>query len=67
LVILLWQEQSKLREIYWMKNPMKSLVAKAAMKSTPTIDSQAGKKTRRFKSGTVASREIRKYQKTQLY
>jgi hypothetical protein len=46
-----------------MKTPMKSLGAKAAMKSTSTIDSQAGKKTHRFKYGTVVSREIRKYQK----
>jgi hypothetical protein len=50
-----------------MKTPMKSLDAKTAMKSTPTIDSQAGKKTHRFKSGTAVSREIMKYQKAQIY
>jgi hypothetical protein len=63
LTILLWKEQNKLHEIYWIKTPVKSLGAKATRKSTPTIDSQAGKKTHGFKSGTIASREIRKYQK----
>ena len=46
------------------KTPRKSLGAKAARKSTPTVDSQAGKKTHRFRPGTVALREIRKYQKS---
>ena len=42
----------------------KSLGAKAARKSTPTIDSQGAKKQHRFRPGTVALREIRKYQKS---
>jgi histone H3 len=45
------------------KAPRKSLATKAAKKSAPT--SNAGiKKTHRFKPGTVALREIRKYQKS---
>jgi hypothetical protein len=47
-----------------MKTPMKSRGVNAAMKSTSTIDSQAGKKMHRFKSGTAVSREIWKYRKT---
>ena len=44
------------------KAPRKQLATKAARKSTPT---QGGiKKPHRFRPGTVALREIRKYQKT---
>lgn len=46
------------------KTPRKSLGAKAARKSTPVVDSQGGKKAHRFRPGTVALREIRKYQKS---
>ena len=46
------------------KTPRKSLGAKAARKSTPTVDSQGAKKQHRFRPGTVALREIRKYQKS---
>jgi histone H3 len=46
------------------KTPRKSLGAKAARKSTPVIDSQGAKKQHRFRPGTVALREIRKYQKS---
>ncbi|KAH0788198.1 histone H3-1 [Histomonas meleagridis] len=45
------------------KTPRKSLGAKAARKSTPVVDSQGAKKQHRFRPGTVALREIRKYQK----
>ena len=41
--------------------PRKRLVTKAARKSRPT--SQKLKKPHRFRPGTVALREIRKYQK----
>ena len=44
------------------KAPRKQLAAKAARKSTPTEG--APKKAHRFRPGTVALREIRKYQKT---
>jgi histone H3 len=46
------------------KTPRKSLGAKAARKSTPVVDSQGAKKQHRFRPGTVALREIRKYQKS---
>jgi histone H3 len=46
------------------KTPRKSLGAKAARKSTPVVDSQGAKKQHRFRSGTVALREIFKYQKS---
>ena len=47
------------------KTPRKSLGAKAARKSTPVLtDSQGAKKQHRFRPGTVALREIRKYQKS---
>jgi histone H3 len=46
------------------KTPRKSLGAKAARKSTPVPDSQGAKKQHRFRPGTVALREIRKYQKS---
>jgi hypothetical protein len=44
--------------------PRKSLGAKAARKSTPVVDSQFAMKQYRFRPGTVALREIRKYQKS---
>ena len=44
------------------KAPRKQLASKAARKSTPAGEGQ--KKTRRYRPGTVALREIRKYQKT---
>lgn len=43
------------------KAPRKQLASKAAKKSTGTV---AVKRPHRFKAGTVALREIRKYQKT---
>jgi histone H3 len=46
------------------KTPRKSLGAKAARKSTPVVESQGAKKQHRFRPGTVALREIRKYQKS---
>ena len=46
------------------KTPRKSLSAKAARKLTPVVDSQGAKKQHRFRPGTVALREIRKYQKS---
>ncbi|KAI3952599.1 hypothetical protein MKW98_015828 [Papaver atlanticum] len=42
------------------KAPRKQLAAKAAMKSTPTTGGV--KKQHRYRPGTVALREIRKYQ-----
>ena len=44
------------------KAPRKSLASKAARKSAPT--SGGVKKPHKFRPGTVALREIRKYQKT---
>ena len=44
------------------KAPRKQLATKAARKSAPTISSI--KKPRRYRSGTVALREIRRYQKS---
>ena len=46
------------------KIPRKSLGAKAARKSTPTIDSEGAKNQHRYRPGTVALREIRKYQRS---
>jgi histone H3 len=46
------------------KTPRKSLGAKSARKSTLSVDSQGAKKQHRFRPGTVALREIRKYQKS---
>ena len=43
------------------KAPRKQLASKAARKSTPAGEA---KKTRRYRPGTVALREIRKYQKS---
>merc|ERR1712078_271712 len=45
------------------KAPRKQLASKAARKSAGSIVGQ-GNKTRRFKPGTKALREIKKYQKT---
>jgi histone H3 len=39
-------------------------VLKQLENQTPVVESQGGKKTHRFKPGTVALREIRKYQKS---
>ncbi|XP_026460947.1 histone H3.3a-like [Papaver somniferum] len=44
------------------KGPRKQLAAKAARKSTPTTGGV--KKPHRYRPGTVALREIRKYQKS---
>lgn len=44
------------------KAPRKQLALKAAQKTSPSAD--AVKKPHRFKPGTVALREIRKYQKS---
>jgi len=44
------------------KAPRKQLASKAARKATPT--EQGVKKTHRFRPGTVALREIRRYQKS---
>ena len=44
------------------KAPRKQLASKAARKAVPIVDGQ--KKNRRYRPGTVALREIRKYQKT---
>ncbi len=44
------------------KAPRKQLAAKAARKATPAVEGQ--KKNRRYRPGTVALREIRRYQKT---
>jgi hypothetical protein len=46
------------------KTPGKSLGAKAARKSTPAVDAQPAKKLHRFRPGTVALRETRKYQQS---
>ena len=43
------------------KAPRKQLASKAARKSAPT---EGAKKNRRYRPGTVALREIRRYQKT---
>jgi histone H3 len=44
------------------KSPRKQLATKASRKSAPTT--AGGPKPRRYKPGTVALREIRKYQKS---
>lgn len=46
------------------KAPRKQLATKAARKTAPMADSEAAKRTTRFKPGTLALREIRKYQKS---
>jgi histone H3 len=46
------------------KTPRKSLGLKVIRKSISAIDSQGAKKQHRFRPGTVALREIRKYQKS---
>jgi histone H3 len=46
------------------KTPRKSLGAKTARKTPPAVDSQGAKKIRRFRPGTVALREIKRYQKS---
>ncbi|EJW05063.1 hypothetical protein EDEG_00844 [Edhazardia aedis USNM 41457] len=46
------------------KAPRKQLTSKAARKSAPEPSSAAIKTHRKFKPGTVAAREIRKYQKS---
>lgn len=46
------------------KAPRKQLATKAARKTTGSQMSAAVKRPHRFKAGTVALREIRKYQKT---
>jgi len=45
------------------KAPRKQLATKAARKSAPTLGASI-KKTHRFRPGTVALREIRRYQKS---
>lgn len=46
------------------KAPRKQLATKAARKTAPVDDSVATKRPSRFKPGSVALREIRKYQKS---
>ncbi|EGG02998.1 histone-fold-containing protein [Melampsora americana] len=46
------------------KAPRKQLAAKAARKSAPTASAGGVKKPHRYKPGTVALREIRRYQKS---
>jgi histone H3 len=46
------------------KTPRKTLGNKVARKQALSIDSQEAKKQHRFSPGTVALREIRKYQKS---
>lgn len=46
------------------KAPRKQLAAKAARKSAPTANTGGVKKPHRYKPGTVALREIRRYQKS---
>ena len=46
------------------KAPRKQLASKAARKSAPATGAGILKKVHRFRPGTVALREIRKYQKT---
>lgn len=47
------------------KAPRKQLASKAARKSAPMSNLSGGvKKPHKFRPGTVALREIRKYQKT---
>jgi len=46
------------------KAPRKQVANKAARKSTPQVSGGGVKKPHRFKPGTVALREIRKYQKS---
>ena len=63
-LILMARTKQTARKSTGGKTPRKSLGAKAARKSTPVVDSQGGKKQHRFRPGTVALREIRKYQKS---
>jgi histone H3 len=46
------------------KTPRKSLGAKTIRKTTSTTDSQGVKKIHRYRPGTVALREIKRYQKS---
>lgn len=46
------------------KTPRKSLGLKVVHRPNPVPDSQSSKKVHRFRPGTVALREIRKYQKS---
>jgi histone H3 len=46
------------------KKSRKYLRAKTARKTPPPVDSQGIKKARRFRPGTVALREIKRYQKS---
>lgn len=46
------------------KAPRKQLSQKAARKSASAVTSTSSKKPRRFKPGTVALREIRRYQRS---
>uniref|UniRef100_H8ZWR9 Histone H3 n=1 Tax=Collodictyon triciliatum TaxID=190325 RepID=H8ZWR9_9EUKA len=46
------------------KAPRKQLATKAARKSAPTTSAAGVKKPHRYRPGTVALREIRKYQKS---
>lgn len=46
------------------KAPRKQLTTKAARKTSDAPTPSAGKTAKRFKTGTVALRDIRKYQKT---
>jgi hypothetical protein len=46
------------------KTPRKYFGAKSVRKTPPVVDSQGAKKNRRFRPGTVALREIKRYQKS---
>jgi hypothetical protein len=56
-------EQTARRSTGGKAGPRKQLATKAARKSAPTTEAGV-KKPRRYKPGTVALREIRKYQKS---
>lgn len=49
-----------------IKHPRKQLATKAARKTASTAGTGGIKKPHRYKPGTVALREIRKFQKTVL-
>ena len=61
IVLIMARTKQTARKSTGGKAPRKQLAAKAARKAIP-VDGQ--KKNRRYRPGTVALREIRKYQKT---
>lgn len=52
------------RKSFGGKAPRKQVATKAARKSVPPVQDEGLKKKRRFRPGTVALREIRRYQKS---